>query len=68
MNLSDPYRKTFTDVLPHAHQVADPFYVIRLVNSTIDDKRRRLQHRDHWRQRHQGRPPPSDAWAVAQGR
>lgn len=44
MNLSDPYRETFTDALPHAHQVADPFYVIRLINSTIDDMRRRLQH------------------------
>ena len=44
MDLSGPYRKTFTDALPHARQVADPFHVIRLANSTIDDVRRRVQN------------------------
>ena len=44
MDLSGPYRKTFADALPHARQVADPFHVIRLANSTIDDVRRRVQN------------------------
>ena len=44
MDLSGPYRKTFTDALPHARQVADPFHVIKLANSTIDDVRRRVQN------------------------
>ena len=44
MDLSGPYRETFTDALAHAGQVADPFHVIRLANSTIDDVRRRVQN------------------------
>ena len=44
MDLSGPYRKTFTDALPHARQVADPFHVIKLANSTIDDVRRRVNN------------------------
>lgn len=43
-DLSGPYRKTFTDALPRAGQVADPFHMIRLANSTIDDVRLRVQN------------------------
>ena len=42
--LSGPYRKTFTDALPRARQVADPFHVIKLANAAIDDVRRRVQN------------------------
>ena len=44
MDLSGPYRKTFTDALPKAIQVADPFHVVKLANSVIDDVRRRVQN------------------------
>ena len=44
MDLSGPYRKTFTDALPRARQIADPFHVIKLANSAIDDVRRRVQN------------------------
>ncbi|MCY4515692.1 MAG: ISL3 family transposase [Acidimicrobiaceae bacterium] len=44
MDLSGPYRKAFTDSLPKAIQVADPFHVVKLANSTIDDVRRRVQN------------------------
>lgn len=52
LDLSGPYRKTFTDTLPHATQVADPFHVIKLANGRVDDCRRRVQnetlgHRGH---------------------
>ncbi|WP_419837060.1 ISL3 family transposase [Candidatus Poriferisodalis sp.] len=44
MDLSGPYRKTFTDALPKAIQVADPFHVVKLANSAVDDVRRRVQN------------------------
>ena len=44
MDLSGPYRKAFGDTLPHAAQIADPFHVVKLANSTIDDVRRRVQN------------------------
>jgi transposase len=52
LDLSGPYRKTFTDTLPHAGQVADPFHVVKLANSKLDECRRRVQnetlgHRGH---------------------
>ena len=52
LDLSGPYRKTFTDNLPHAGQVADPFHVVKLANSKLDECRRRVQnetlgHRGH---------------------
>ena len=43
MDLSGPYRKAFGDTVPHAVQIADPFHVVRLANSTVDDVRRRVQ-------------------------
>lgn len=52
LDLSGPYRKTFNDSLPDAVQVADPFHVIKLANTRLDDVRRRTQqetlgHRGH---------------------
>ena len=44
MDLSGPYRKAFTTALPKATQVADPFHVVKLANSTVDDVRRRVQN------------------------
>lgn len=44
MDLSGPYRKAFGDALPHARQVADPFHVVRLANSALDEVRRRVQN------------------------
>ncbi len=52
LDLSGPYRATFDTMLPHAHQVADPFHLVRLANQRIDEVRRRVQnqtlgHRGH---------------------
>lgn len=52
LDLSGPYRKTFNDTLPDAEQVADPFHVVKLANTRLDDVRRRVQqetlgHRGH---------------------
>ncbi len=44
MDLSGPYRKAFTDALPKAIQVADPFHVVKLANAAVDDVRRRVQN------------------------
>lgn len=44
MDLSGPYRKVFTDTLPAAVQVADPFHVVKLANERVDDCRRRVQN------------------------
>jgi transposase len=52
IDLSGPYRTTFADSLPAATLVADPFHVIKLANTRLDDVRRRTQqdtlgHRGH---------------------
>src|SRR3546814_1492754 len=44
LDLSGPYRKTFNDALPDATQVADPFHVIKLANTRLDEVRHRVQH------------------------
>jgi transposase len=44
LDLSGPYRKTFDDALPDATQVADPFHVVKLANSKLDECRRRVQN------------------------
>jgi transposase len=44
IDLSGPYRKTFSDSLPAATLVADPFHVTKLANTRLDDVRRRTQH------------------------
>jgi transposase len=43
-DLSGPYRKTFDDTLPDVTQVADPFHLIRLANTKLDECRRRVQN------------------------
>jgi transposase len=52
LDLSGPYRKAFDDSLPDATQVADPFHVVKLANTKLDETRRRVQqdtlgHRGH---------------------
>ena len=52
LDLSGPYRSAFSEALPHASQVADPFHVVRLGNDALDEVRRRVQqqtlgHRGH---------------------
>ncbi len=44
MDLSGPYRATFDTMLPHAVQVADPFHVVKLAGSKLDECRRRVQN------------------------
>ena len=44
LDLSGPYRAAFDTALPHAKQVADPFHVVRLGNTALDDVRRRVQN------------------------
>jgi hypothetical protein len=52
LDLSGPYRKVFDTMVPHALQVADPFHLVKLANSKLDERRRRVQnetlgHRGH---------------------
>ena len=52
LDLSGPYRRVFTLMLPDAVQVADPFHLIKLANTKLDECRRRVQnetlgHRGH---------------------
>jgi transposase len=52
LDLSGPYRKTFDDSLPDVTQVADPFHLVKLANTRLDETRRRVQqqilgHRGH---------------------
>jgi transposase len=52
LDLSGPYRKTFDDTLAHVVQVADPFHLVKLANSKLDECLRRVQnetigHRGH---------------------
>jgi len=44
LDLSGPWRLTFDTMLPAAHQVADPFHVVKLANSRVDEVRRRVQN------------------------
>ena len=44
LDLSGPYRKVFNDGLPDARQVADPFHLVKLANSKLDECRRRVQN------------------------
>jgi transposase len=44
LDLSGPYRKVFDTMLPHATQVADPFHVVKLANTKLDECRRRVQN------------------------
>ena len=44
LDLSGPYRKVFDVMVPAAVQVADPFHLIRLANTKLDECRRRVQN------------------------
>lgn len=44
LDLSGPYRAVFDTMLPDAVQVADPFHVVKLANSKLDECRRRVQN------------------------
>jgi transposase len=44
LDLSASYRAVFDTMLPDAVQVADPFHVIRLANTALDECRRRVQN------------------------
>ncbi len=44
LDLSGPYRAVFTSMLPGAVLVADPFHVVKLANTTLDECRRRVQN------------------------
>ena len=43
-DLSGPYRKVFTLMMPRAIQVADPFHLVKLANTKLDECRRRVQN------------------------
>ena len=52
LDLSGPYRAVLEEMLPDATLVADPFHVVKLANSKLDECRRRVQnetlgHRGH---------------------
>lgn len=52
LDLSGPWRLAFNTMLPGAVQVADPFHLVKLANSRLDEVRRRVQnetlgHRGH---------------------
>lgn len=44
LDLSGPYRKVFDDGLSHVTQIADPFHLVKLANSKLDECRRRVQN------------------------
>ena len=44
LDLSGPWRLAFTTILPDAVQVADPFHLVKLANTRLDEVRRRVQH------------------------
>lgn len=44
LDLSGPYRKVFDTMLPNATQVADPFHVVKLAATCVDEVRRRVQN------------------------
>jgi transposase len=54
LDLSASYRTVFDTMLPDAVQVADPFHVIRVANTALDECRRRVQNETVG---HRGRKP-----------
>jgi transposase len=44
LDLSASYRTLFDTMLPEAVQVADPFHVVRVANTALDECRRRVQN------------------------
>jgi transposase len=54
LDLSASYRTVFDTMLPEAVQVADPFHVVRVANTALDECRRRVQNETIG---HRGRKP-----------
>jgi transposase len=54
LDLSSSYRTVFDTMLPDAVQVADPFHVVRVANTALDECRRRVQNETIG---HRGRKP-----------
>jgi transposase len=44
LDLSASYRRVFDTMLPDAVQVADPFHVVKVANTALDECRRRVQN------------------------
>jgi len=44
LDLSGAYRSVFDRMVPRATQVADPFHVVKLANTKLDECRRRVQN------------------------
>ena len=44
LDMSGPYRTVFDTMLPAATQVADPFHLVKLAGSKLDEVRRRVQN------------------------
>jgi len=44
LDLSGPYRSVFDTMVPDATQVADPFHLVKLANTKLDECRRRVQN------------------------
>ena len=44
LDLSNSYRAVFDTMLPDAVQVADPFHLVRVANTALDECRRRVQN------------------------
>ena len=44
LDLSGPFRSVFNATVPNATQVADPFHVVKLATSKMDECRRRVQN------------------------
>jgi transposase len=44
LDLSGPYRAVFDTMVPNATQIADPFHLVKLANSKLDECRRRVQN------------------------
>lgn len=44
LDLSGPYRKAFLDALSNVILVADPFHLVKLANTKLDECRRRVQN------------------------
>jgi hypothetical protein len=57
LDLAGSYRAVFREALPNAVLVADPFHLIKLASTSLDETRRRVQRTYPWPQR-QGRGSP----------
>ncbi|MDP9441574.1 MAG: ISL3 family transposase [Actinomycetota bacterium] len=44
LDLSGPYRAVFDTMVPDAVQIADPFHLVKLANTKLDECRRRVQN------------------------